>query len=462
LKVLKFGGSCLKDSKGFRNVANIIKNEEERRVVILSGVCGVTNTIQNYLNYEKIDEIAIKGLINHLKRLHFKIASEAITDIAILKKVQSTLDKKLQKLEKLLRGVYYVNELTDKTRDKILSYGERLSVPILAGALNDRGIKAKAFDADNLGILTNGDYGKAIAILEPISKNLKKQILPLLNERIIPIITGFFGCDNNGHTTIFGRNGSDYSASIIAYSLDADRVDLWKNVDGFLSADPSIIDDAYLIKNLSYREAAELSYFGAKILHPRTVEPLMKKNIKLHIKNVYNPNIRGTNISDNGHKNKEIIKSIAYNKEISCIKIHGSGVGEKPGVLLDIVSKISSKNINIISVVTSQTCITLLLESKDLKSSFNLLSSKQIKTVERVEKIKDIALIAIVGEGLLKHYGIAAKVSSAVANSGINIEMISAGASEVAYYFIVKENDLERAVKAIHKELSIPVFSKIN
>jgi aspartate kinase len=462
MKVLKFGGSCLKDSKGFIDVARIIKNENERRVIILSGVCGVTDTIQKYLNYKIIDEIAISGLIKHLKRLHYKIASEAITDIAILKKVQAILEIKLQNLEQLLRGVYYVKELTDRTRDLILSYGERLSVPILAGTLNDRGIKAKAFEADNLGILTNGDYGNAIAILNPISKKLKKNILPLFDKKIIPIITGFFGCDNNGETTIFGRNGSDYSASVIAYSLDADRVDLWKDVDGFMSADPKIIDDSYLLNNLTYKEAAELSYFGAKIIHPRTVEPLMKKNIKLHIKNVNNPNFQGTNICDNGHKNKNIIKSIAYSKDISCIKIHGSGVGQKPGVLLEIVSKISSQNINIISVVTSQTCITLLLESKDLKSSYNILSSKQIKTVEKIEKIKDIALIAVVGEGLLKHYGIAAKVSNAVANIGINIEMISAGASEVAYYFIVKENVLEQAIKAIHKDLSIPVFSKIN
>ena len=458
MKVIKFGGSILKDSKDFKEVAEIIRNENEKIVVILSGVSDVTDTLFKYLNYKKIDENAINGLINHLKSLHFKITSEAITDIAIKKKVQNTLKIKLEQLEQLLRGVYYVKELTPKTRALILSYGERLSVQILAGTLNDKGIKAKAFEADNLGIITNGDYGNAIAILNPISKNIKKSILHLFNDNIIPIITGFFGCDTNGHTTLFGRNGSDYSASIIAYAIDADRVDIWKDVDGFLSADPKIIDNAHLIKNLTYREAAELSYFGAKILHPRTVEPLIKKNIKLIIKNIYNPILKGTSICLNNQKNKEIIKSIAYRSDISCLKIHGSGVGNNPGVLSEITSVFRKNNINIISVITSQTCIAILLESKDLDKSYNLLEIKHIKTVEKIEKINEIALIAIVGEGLHNNNGIVAKVSNAVAKNKINIEMISAGASNVAYYFIVKKRAVAIAIKAIHNVSNIPII----
>jgi len=277
MKVLKFGGSSLKDAEGFQNVANIIKNEEEKSIIVISGVCGVTDTIQNYLNYKKYDEIALRGIVQHLHRLHFKISSEAISDKAILKKVQYTLKNKLDKLERLLRGTYYIEELTDRTKDLILRYGERLSVPILAGLLVDQDIKAKAFEADDLGIITNGDFGNAIADLNLISKNLKKKILPLFDENILPIITGFFGCDINGHTTLFGRNGSDYSASIIANAVDADKVELWKEVDGFMSTDPKIIKDAHLIRNLSYDEAAELSYLVQKYF---TLEQLNHLSIK--------------------------------------------------------------------------------------------------------------------------------------------------------------------------------------
>jgi len=461
LKVLKFGGSSLKDASGFKNISQIIQNEENPAVII-SGVCGVTDSISKSLNSKSIDEIAIAGLISHLKRLHFKISSEAISDIAILKKVQNTIKIKLEKLEKLLRGVYYIEEISDRTRDLILSYGERLSVPILAGTLQNQGYKAMAFEADDLGIITNGDFGNAVAILNPISKRLKKDITPLLQQGIIPIITGFFGCDNYGQTTLFGRNGSDYSASIIASALDADKVEIWKDVDGFLSADPTIIKNTRLIENLTYREAAELSYFGAKILHPRTVEPLQDKSIRLQIKNIYKPQNKGTTIVNNGYRNNNSIKSIAYHDNIACIKIHGPGVGHKPGVLSEVINQISISQINIKSVITSQTCITLIFEKKDLDRSYELILSKDIKTVEKVEKIDDIALIAIVGEGIIKNHGIAAKVFHAVATNGINIEMISAGASDVAYYFIVKENVLEPAINAIHEELNSSCQEIIN
>jgi len=456
MKVIKFGGSSLKNAKDFRDVAKIVKFEEDKKIVILSGVCGVTDTIQNYLNYEKFDDIAIRGLIQHLHRLHYRIASEAVTDIAIKKKVQAVLISKLEKLERLLQGVYFVEELTDRTRDLILSYGERLSVIVLEGVLQDLDIRTKAFEADDIGILTEGSFGNASAVLDIVSQNIKKNISPLLDKDILPVITGFFGCDSNGNTTSFGRNGSDYSASVIAYAVGADVVELWKDVDGFLSADPEIIKNASLIPNLSYEEAAELAYFGAKILHPRTIDPLRKKGIKLQIKNTKNPFIKGTIIGNGRSIKSNLIKSIAYNKDIACIKIHGSGVGYKPGVLSDIVSSISLKNINIKSVITSQTCINLLLDKKDLNKSYEILNNKQIKTVENIEKIKDIALISVVGDGILEHYGIAAQVFGAVANKKINIEMISAGASDGAYYFLVNEKYLESAIKEIHAE----IFSK--
>jgi bifunctional aspartokinase / homoserine dehydrogenase 1 len=450
LKVLKFGGSSLKNAEGFKEVAEIIKNQNDQVIVILSGVYGVTNKIQDYLSLGKYDEKEIDKLIENLRNLHFDISKKAINNIKILRKTNKTIDEKLTHLTRLLRGVYYVEELTEKTRDLIISFGERLSVTILEAILNDIGLKSKAFEADKIGIITNGDYGNASAILDKVSTNLKKNILPVIKDGTIPTITGFFGCDSNGNTTLFGRNGSDYTASVIAYAVDADIVEIWKDVDGFLTADPNIIKTAKLIDKLSYDEAAELSYFGAKILHPRTVEPLAKKAIILRIKNTYNPESKGSIICKNPKIKKGLVKSVSYTSSIACIKIFGSGIGYKSGVLSDIVSNISENKINIISVITSQTCITLLLEKKDLEKSYNIISSKQIKTVERLEKIKDIALVCIVGEGINNHHGIAAKAFTAVAKKGINIEMISAGASEVAYYFIIKEKSIKPTIQSIH------------
>jgi aspartate kinase len=449
LKVLKFGGASLKNADGFIQISKIIKEQDGPIVIILSGIYGVTNIIQDYLCLGNYNEYEINKLINKLKFSHLGIAKNAIKNQQLLKKTKTDIEKKLKRLSRLLKGVYYVEELSEKSRDLIISFGERLSIPILEATLNDNNLKSKAFEADEIGIITNGDYGNASAVLDKVSINLQKNILPIIKNGTIPIITGFFGCDKNGNTTLFGRNGSDYTASIIAYALDVETVEVWKDVDGFLSADPIIIKSAKLIDELSYDEAAELSYFGAKIIHPRTVDPLRKKSIKLNIKNIFNPKAKGSVISKNPKK-KKIVKSVSFTSEIASIKIFGSGIGCSPGVLSDIVIQLSQYKINIKSVITSQTCITLLLEKKDLENSYKIISSEKIKTVERIEKIKDISLVCIVGEGIINHHGIAAKAFGAVAKKGINIEMISAGASNFAYYFIVKEKFIKSVIQCIH------------
>lgn len=453
LKVLKFGGSSLKDPYGFNEIARIIRNQDDKVVVILSGIYGITDTLQQYLSLEKYNDKDIDHLIETLRKIHFNISKQVISNKEWLTKTQDEINKKLSRLSRLLKGVYLVEELTAKTKDLILSFGERLSVPILEATLNNEGIKSKSFEADKIGIITNGDYGNAAALLDPVSQNIEKTIIPVLQNNTIPIITGFFGCDLQGNTTSFGRNGSDYTASVIAYAINADIVEIWKDVDGFLSSDPTIIQNTKLIENLSYKEAAELSYFGAKILHPRTVEPLAKKGIKLHIKNILQPDTKGSIICKHKSMKKNKVKSVAFTKNIACLKILGSGIGCKPGVLSNIASQISYHKINIISVITSQTCITILIEEKDLEKSYNILKLSKIKTVEKIKKIRDIALIGIVGEGLMKRHGIAAKAFTAVAKKGINIEMISAGPSDVAYYFIVKEKFLKTTINAIHNQL---------
>lgn len=453
MKVMKFGGASLKNAEGFLRVAEIVKDEKDKKIVVLSGIYGVTDDIWKYLVSGKKDEKSVKKLVRHLYNLHIKVSSETINDQNVSREVQAVIGKKLEKLERLLRGVAYVEELTDRTRDLILSYGERLSVSIFEGVLNALNVEAKALESDSIGIITDGDFGNATAVLPDVTRNVQKEVLPLVQKNIIPVITGFFGCDLKGFVTTFGFNGSDYSASIMAHAVDAGVVEIWKDVDGFMSADPCIVNDAHLIDRLSYREAAELAYFGAKILHPRAVDPLVQKNIPIKIKNTFNPGGNGTEISKNGCTREELVKSVSYSKDIAVIKIHGSGIGSKPGVLSEIVSYISSQKINIKSVITSQTCINLLVDKNDLDQGYTLLAAEKIKTVEKLEKVRDVALIGVVGEGILSRHGIAARVFSVVADKGINVEMISAGASEVAYYFLVKEKFLNPAVVAIHEEI---------
>jgi aspartate kinase len=273
---------------------------------------------------------------------------------------------------------------------------------------------------------------------------------------VILFIPGFFGVSGDGEITTFGRGGSDYSAAVVAAAMQAEILEVWKDVDGYMSADPDFVPEAQLIPRLSYDEAAELSYFGAKILHPRTVEPLRRSRVDIAVKNTLNPDVAGSVITGRSRKSKNIIKSVAHDGDIGILKVHASGVGARLGILSLVAKQIAESGINIKSVVTSQTCISLLLALKDLEPGFRAMKLMHPKPYRRLEKIEDVALVSIVGGGLLQSKGIAAKCFSAVAECDVNVEMISFGPSPVALYFLVRNKDLHCAVNAIHNKF----FSK--
>ncbi len=239
---------------------------------------------------------------------------------------------------------------------------------------------------------------------------------------------------------------------MIANCLNADALEIWKDVDGFMSVDPKIVKEAVAIDQLSYDEAAELSYFGAQVLHPRTVEPARMKNITILVKNTFRPELKGTMIKPSGVQRAQTIKSISFMKNMAIIKIFGAGAGYKTGVMSEISQKLTDADVNIYSAATSQTCIALLISKNDTARSEKALAKSKRGVVERIEILDDIALLCVVGEGLGYEKGIAARVFTAVANEGVNVMMISAGASFVAYHFTVDKKDLERTIKAIHRE----------
>ena len=245
---------------------------------------------------------------------------------------------------------------------------------------------------------------------------------------------------------------SDYTAGIIAYSLDCDVVEVWKDVDGFMTADPKVVAGASLIDRLSYSEAAELAYFGAKILHPRIIQPVELKGIPIVIKNAYNPDGTGTVIEKNGYRKEEVIKSVAYSRDIGVIRFDGVNIGCKPGVLSDLASSISKHGINIKSVITSQTSINLLMDIEDMDDCYKMLKKNHSITVEEISTIDDMALVGVVGQGMATTKGLAARVFTALAKEEVNVDMIFYGASQVAFYVIVNEKYLDKSIKAIHEE----------
>ncbi|MHA2117938.1 MAG: aspartate kinase [Candidatus Thorarchaeota archaeon] len=451
MKVMKFGGGCLRDPQGFTRVAEIVKSESSDPIVtVVSAVYGVTDLLTEASEAALTSETEIPQRVSDIRGIHHRIAEEAIANTTLRESTINDLEPHLKKLERLLFGVAYTGELFDTVKILILSQGERISAAILAGVLQDIGLSSAAFESDRIGIVTFPACVNATANLPLVTANLHDSLLPVLKEGIVPVVTGFFGCNPEGKTASFGRNGTDYSAAVIASALDAEEIDVWKDVDGFMTTDPRLIPKAQLIATLSYGEAAELSYFGAKILHPRTTEPIAGKDVRIRIRNIHTPNSIGTLIRREGEAKDDVIKSVTSNIDISILRIHGGGVGYKPGIIGDVGQTLANKDINIYSVITSQTCINLLLDQEDSHRAQVALQPLVDGVIERLELKEDVALIAVVGEGLSTTKGLAAKVFSAVAREDINVEMISSGASEVAYYFIVRYEHMEEAIRAVH------------
>lgn len=452
MKVMKFGGGCLKDHKHFLQVAEIINSEKDTPLVVVSAVSGITDLLEEGIQAALDSEKKVVGIMKPIRNKHEVIANASIQNGAIRNKMWKDIEIKLERLERLLYGVSYTGEVSHSIKAHILSFGERLSAIALSGILKGSGRDAIALEADKIGIITDESFESATARLSEVRKNLKSTVLPFIYKGVVPIITGYFGCTHEGKVTTFGRNGSDYSAAVVAYGLSAPLLEIWKDVDGFMSADPKIVKNAHRIDKLSYYEAAELSYFGAHIIHPRTVEPLVNIPIPIYVKNLYKTESKGTQVLPGGYEKKDTVKSVTYNRHISVLRIHGPGVGFKPGIIAEIGRILSDLSVNIYSVITAQTCINLLIDKKDSQRSYDALKKVANGIIDKVDLAENIALIAVVGEGLLKRKGLAARVLTAVAGQDINIEMMSSGASEVAYYFIVKDNDLNKAVNAIHQE----------
>jgi aspartate kinase len=452
MKVMKFGGGCLTNAEGFDRVAKIIQSEKNVPFVVVSAISGVTDLLIQSIQNGRENEKGISGSIESLRKIHRSLAEGMIRSAKLNQQFSHKLETTLGRIEKIITGIAYIGEATPAARNHVLSFGERLAASLLSTVLEDRGMRACALETDKIGLITDNNFENATADLDLFRKNFRKIIRQTGKDNTIPVITGFFGVSESGKISTFGRNGSDYSASVVANAVRATVLEIWKDVDGFMSADPKILKSAQRIDRLSYYEAAELSYFGAKILHPRALEPLAGMKISVRIKNLYDPKRPGTEIMPDGIERKDVIKSVTCNRQIAMLRIHGPGVGYKPGIIGRIGQRLADRGINIFSVLTSQTCINLLVDKKDARRSYRELREMEGGVIGRIDLEEDIALIAAVGEGILNRRGLAARIFTSVSKAGVNVEMISTGASEVATYFVVRNADTERTIHALHRE----------
>jgi len=432
---MKFGGSCLAGS--LHRVAGVIKEESGNKILVLSALPGVTDILHDMAKSWSGEEIPV------LEEVHVKCAKESITDENVRKKTIRELRGKIALLGKTLE-----HGKSAKGGEYVIAFGERLSVKILEGVLLSVGLNAVSFDADDLGVITSGGFGNSESLLEKTGDNLRT-LLPLIKEGKIPIITGYFGRDENGVTTTFGRGGSDYSATAIAYALDAETVEIWKDVNVFMSADPKIVKDATPLERLSYEEASELAYFGAKVLHPRAIEPAMRKNIPITIKDIGEPENPGT-VIDGSSTSDGLIKSISLKRGLAIVKLCSLGMAYRPTYAMAF-NTLSPMGINVYAISTSQANFAMVIHEEEANRAAGAL--KNAVEVEKIDVMKGVGMVCVVGSGMGSRVGVAASVFDVVREAGINVEMISEGASDAALNFVIKRGFEESAVKALHDAL---------
>jgi aspartate kinase/aspartokinase/homoserine dehydrogenase 1 len=403
------------------------------------------------LEPEKLKNRGYTYYLEQLLLTKMAIAEKHITKPEMLNAFRSELIQRFGLLEKLFGEASSADEVPDYLQDEILSYGERLSSLLLTHILQQNNILCREALPEVFGLTTDGVFVNGTVNVAVSSKNLTG----FFDSSMTYIIPGFYGISPKGQVNLLGRGGSDYTASIMAVCLRASSVDLWKDVLGFCTADPKIIKDARVIERLSYEEAAELAYFGSKIIHPRTVGPLSQLKIPLRLFNIHQfDQLLTPQTIINGHSpvSQERIKSVASSDHFAMLELHGDSVGIRPGVLAKASSAMEKAGINIKSVFTSQTVINFLLDQADLKKAVKSLRNENMASVHQIRLKQNVSLIAAVGRGINETHGIAARLFTAAARSEVNIQTIVFGASKVAMYFIVARQYKVLTIKQIHYE----------
>jgi len=462
--VMKFGGTSVATGENVRHVANIVSNTAKNGyglVVVVSALEGVTDELFEAASQaQKAKQDYIQKFKQSILDRHVSVIRKAIKAKQINREIRKTIEGIIDELEKVLTGISYVGELTPKSRDYVLSFGERLSAPIVCGAIRDLKLQSQWFTGKDAGIVTDSNFGQADPLMNFTTHQLKERIEPLLGKHVIPVVSGYIAATQEGIVTTLGRGGSDYTATILAAALSVDEVWIWTDVDGLMTADPKTIPEARMLPELSYQEAAEMAIFGAKAMHPRALEPIIREKIPARIRNVFNPENPGTLISsDQTPKKTDAVKAVALIRDVAMINVGGAGMVGAPGSyarVLDVLSR-SGVNVMMISAAVSEANISLVVRRNLLGRALSALEIAVLGKglVSEVTSEDDVCVVAAMGAKMKGTLGVASRVFTAVANKGINIRMIAQGSSELNISFVVKEEDCVAVVRAIHEEFKL-------
>ena len=464
--VLKYGGTSLSSPSDIRNVAknvaSLAKNNEI--VVVCSAIDGVTDDLIliSTMIEQRNKNDATKTLDNVIKK-HKQFANQTIKSSTIKKQLLEKLNIDVLELQELVRGLTLLKEVSTRSLDYLISFGERLSDDLVSFSLQDLKNKSTALNGKEVGIVTDSNFGESRPLMDTTRIRISKTLGSLLSKKIIPVVGGFAGADQHGNITTFGRGGSDYTATIIASCINADEIWLMSDVEGLMTADPKLVKNARLLNEVSYAEAIEMAQFGAKQIHPRTFEPILSKKIPMRIRSTFDTKNTGTIVTASpSERTKRTVKCVSAIRNIGLIDLSGGITFAAPGTASKIFTTLAEKNVNVLMVSSnpSESSLSLIVKKSDLEKAVTSLEMNLLgKTVKKIDATPSVSIVAVIGSGMRGTVGVASKVFSAAHKVNANVMMIAQGSSELNLAFVVKDSDCKSVVQSLHTEFKLDKFN---
>ena len=462
---MKFGGTSVGSVEALRQAADIVlaqAREWEHLVVVVSAMNGVTDAlIKGARTAAEGDDHTYRGVVADLRVRSYRAVDDLLTNPGERRALLAAVDGYLDEFTAFCHSVRILGEVTPRAMDTISSLGERINARLIAAMLRCRGAESEAIDATEL-IVTDDAFQNAVPLMDLTRERIQARLTPLLERSVIPIVTGFMGATVEGITTTLGRGGSDYSAAIVGACLDSDEVWTWTDVDGIMSADPRLVPDARVIPILSYAEVSELAYFGAKVLHPRTIRPCIERAIPLWVKNTFNPASPGTRVNSEAESTPGAVKAVTAIQGLSMITVEGRGMMGVPGIAARTFAAVARQGSSVLLIIqaSSEQSICFVIPSKDAPAVARSVEQEMAlelarRDIEQVRVMDGVVIVSAVGAGMRHTPGVAARVFGALSQAGINVIGIAQGSSECSISLIVAADDATAAVQEIHREVII-------
>lgn len=459
--VMKFGGTSVGSAQAIRRTAELssrYKHEWGSTVVVASAMSGVTDLLTTAANGSAAGNVtSYREVARELRRKHYQAIGELSLTAKQAQSLTAEINRHIDRFVSLCKAVLVLGELTPRALDAMTSIGEQMSVRLLAAQLTATGTAAQAVDATEL-IVTDDNYQSANPLMELTTAKSSKYLEPLLQVGTLPVVTGFVAATAEGTTTTLGRGGSDYSAAILGQALEAEEVWIWTDVDGVMTADPRLVPQAQSIDRLSYREVAELAYYGAKVLHPLTIRPVVENSIPLRIKNTFNPDHPGTVIVQDAQENNGKIKAVTAIRDLSLVNVEGKGMMGVPGIAARTFGAVARSQVSVllISQASSEQSICFTIPADNTDTAVESLEEEfaaelACRDIDKIWAQRSVAIVTVVGAGMRGTPGIAGRLFGALGQTDVNIIAIAQGSSECIVSMVVEDADTAAALCAIHE-----------